>query len=64
MEKKLCLCIFGGFNRKLIFKFDILVYGSSKEKIVWFGKVLIMQSAVFGCCCVTDWTVLPLKILN
>ena len=52
--------LFPAFSAVLIEnRLDIIVYGFAREKIVWFGKVLIMQAlssdvAVFS----------PLKILN
>ena len=55
--------IFPAFSAVLIEnRLDIIVYGFAREKIVWFGKVLIMQALSSDV--VLNWTVLPLKILN
>ena len=55
--------LFPAFSAVLIEnRLDIIVYGFAREKIVWFGKVLIMQALSSDV--VLNWTVLPLKILN
>ena len=54
--------LFPAFSAVLIKnRLDIIVYGFAREKIVWFGKVLIMQALSSD---VVNWTVLQLKILN
>ena len=54
-------CIFGGFNRKQVGHYSLRVC-ERKDRVVWQG--FNHAGAVIGRCCVLNWTVLPLKILN
>ena len=53
--------IFGGFNRKQVGHYSLRVC-ERKDRVVWQG--FNHAGAVIGRCCVFNWTVLPLKILN
>ena len=54
-------CIFGGFNRKQVGHHGLRVC-KRKDRVVWQG--FNHAGAAIGRCCVLNWTVLPLKILN
>ena len=54
-------CIFGGINRKQVGHYSLRVC-ERKDRVVWQG--FNHAGAVIGRCCVLNWTVLPLKILN
>ena len=52
--------LFPAFSAVLIEnRLDIIVYGFAREKIVWFGKVLIMQALSSDV--VLNWTVFAAK---
>ena len=61
LKKTSFSCIFGGFNRKQVGHYSLRVC-ERKDRVVWQG--FNHAGAVIGRCCVLNWTVLPLKILN